>query len=115
MYALYSKYISMVLGALENSGSKWLTDYEEHDGFHTASVLDPQFKLNWCTQSVCQTLSVAILAKASQFVANPGPWFTDKQPPLKKLHGLFSFLIETVHHLWEYFLHEQMSSNGQHF
>ena len=86
--ALYNKFSSKFVLTLKNSVHKRLTKYEDYKAFQTASVLDPRFKLNWCSHSESQLQRAAIITKATQII--PDPTVTEEQPPPKKRSGFFS-------------------------
>ena len=70
--------------ALYESFKRRLLPYEEKEDFCMATILDPRFKLNWCSGDVYQQCKSLLIVKAKKEDRTGGTCTTEEQERPKK-------------------------------
>lgn len=102
------KYSSRLVSTLKTSITTRLSKYEEYNVFLLASVLDPRFKLKWCSPAEYHRIKGILISKIEQ--SNPSVEISgtgnesqppvshnqdEAEPPTKKMRTFFDTLIDT--------------------
>ena len=93
---MVSKYHSGLVRGLQQSLQIRMPYYEENETYIVAAILDPRFKLRWCSDNAERTRSLDML-KAALERLSPTSTVVDQvdenpEPPPKKMKSLFNFM-----------------------
>ena len=91
--AVASTYNCKFLTELRSSLERRLSSYLKREEFQLASILDPRFKLDWCSGVEQKALMSALLTRHAES-RQPAPMVPEKScdPPPKKRSKLLSFM-----------------------
>lgn len=97
-----SQHHSELVLSLKQSLKKHMLYYEESETYILAAILDPRFKLYWCSDDAEKQKVVDLLKSALEKIT-PQPPITaaitevegSSEPPVKRRKGLFNFMNES--------------------
>ena len=89
--SLHNKYSSKLITTLQASQEERLTKYEEMEHFQLAAILDPRFKLDWCSEDELQPMK-SLLNEKYQSLNPASASFDESEAPPAKRRKLFSFM-----------------------
>ena len=88
---LRATYNSKLVATLQSSLEKRLAQFEDTEHFKFAVMLDPRFKLDWCSNEEHQTMKDLLTSKYKALAPDSTP-ADECQPPPVKRSKLFSFM-----------------------
>ncbi|XP_065907752.1 zinc finger BED domain-containing protein 4-like [Dysidea avara] len=101
---MVSKYHSGLVRGLKQSLHRRMPYYEENETYIVACILDPRFKLRWCSDDAERDRSLdllkAVLERLSPAVSTVAVLQADENsepPPKKKRKSLFNFMYDNSH------------------
>ena len=89
--SLHNKYSSKLITTLQASQEERLTKYEDMEHFQLAAILDPRFKLDWCSEDELQPMK-SLLNEKYQSLNPASASFDESEAPPAKRRKLFSFM-----------------------
>ena len=94
---MVSKYHSGLVRGLKQSLQKHMPYYEENETYIVAGILDPRFKLRWCSDDVERARSLDLLKAALERLSPASTVVVQSDensepPPKKKRKSLFNFM-----------------------
>ena len=81
--SLHNKYSNKLVTTLQASLEERLAKYEEMEHFQLAAILDPRFKLDWCSEEETQPMK-SLLTKKYQHLATDSASCDESHPPPAK-------------------------------
>ena len=98
---MVSKYHSGLVCGLKQSIHRCMLHYEENETYIVACILDPHFKLRWCSDDAKRERSLdllkAVLERLSPAASTVAVLQADENsepPPKKKRKSLFNFMYD---------------------
>ena len=100
MRALSDKYQCKMVKTLKSSVDKRLTKYESLELFQMAAMLDPRFKLLWCTEGERADLRQALINNVNVILPESNEIADTITSPPRKRAKLFSFMGEITNTIY---------------